>query len=91
MKPAGCFYLFKDSLGDYSIEGIKDFPDQKNISEYAVLPTKYMSKLGIVKGDAATGNFMPKATTTAQQASGYGMATREAAILMSVRTYYAIK
>lgn len=30
---------------------------------------------------------MPKATTTAQEAAGYGTATREAAVLMSVRTY----
>lgn len=71
---------------DYSIVGVKDFPDQKNISSWAVEATKYMSKLGIIKGDNA-GNFMPKATTTAQVAAGYGMATREAAILMTVRTY----
>ncbi|NLH00979.1 MAG: hypothetical protein GX488_03590 [Clostridiales bacterium] len=71
---------------DYSVAGIKDFPDQKDISSYAVDATKYMSKLGIIKGDAA-GNFMPKATTPAQTAAGYGMATREAAILMTVRTY----
>lgn len=72
--------------GDYSIEGIKDFPDQKYISAWAVDATKYMSKLGIIKGDSS-GNFMPKATTTVQEAKGYGMATREAAILMTVRTY----
>lgn len=71
---------------DYSITGVKDFPDQKYISSWAVEGTKYMSKCGIIKGDAA-GNFMPKATTTAQTAAGYGMATREAAILMTVRTY----
>ncbi|NCB52994.1 MAG: S-layer homology domain-containing protein [Clostridia bacterium] len=71
---------------DYSIMGVKDFPDQKDISSWAVDGTKYMSKLGIIKGDDA-GNFMPKATTTAQTAAGYGMATREAAILMTVRTY----
>ncbi len=71
---------------DYSVAGIKDFPDQKDVSSYAVEATKYMSRLGIIKGDSA-GNFMPKATTTAQTAAGYGMATREAAILMSVRTY----
>ena len=71
---------------DYSVAGIKDFPDQKNISSWAVDATKYMSKLGIIKGDA-TGNFMPKATTTAQTAAGYGMATREAAIIMTARTY----
>jgi hypothetical protein len=45
-----------------------------------------MYKIGILAGDAK-GNFMPKATTTAQEASGYGMATREQAIALSVRTY----
>lgn len=74
---------------DYSVVGITDFPDQKDISSWAVDATKYMSKLGIIKGDVS-GNFMPKATTTAQTAAGYGMATREAAILMTVRTYEAI-
>ncbi len=71
---------------DYSVTDVKDFPDQKHISSWAVEGAKYMSKLGIIKGDAS-GNFMPKATTTAQTAAGYGMATREAAILMTVRTY----
>lgn len=71
---------------EYSIEGVKDFPDQKDIDSWAVESTKYMSKLGIIKGDTR-GYFMPKATTTAQQAAGYGTATREAAVLMAVRTY----
>jgi len=72
--------------GNYSIDGVKDFPDQKYISSWAVEGTKYMSKLGIIKGDS-NGNFMPKATTTAEEASSYGMATREAAVIMTVRTY----
>lgn len=72
--------------GDYSIAGIKDFPDQKFISAWAVDATKYMSKVGIITGDAH-GNFMPKATTSAQVATGYGMATREQAIALSVRIY----
>lgn len=55
---------------DYSVSNVKDFPDQKNISAYAGESTKYMSKLGIIKGDAS-GNFMPKATTTTQKAAGY--------------------
>jgi len=76
--------------GDYNIDGIKDFPDQKDISEWAIVATKYMSKLGIIEGDSQ-GKFMPKATTTAQQASAYGMATREQAIIMSGRTFDAIK
>lgn len=74
---------------DYSVAGVKDFPDQKSISSWALDGTKYMSKLGIIKGDPS-GNFMPKATTTAQTAAGYGMATREAAVLMTVRTYDAM-
>ncbi|MDD2504544.1 MAG: hypothetical protein PHG58_11990 [Clostridia bacterium] len=45
-----------------------------------------MSSIGIIKGDAQ-GNFMPKATTTVQEAQGYGMATREQAIAMTVRTF----
>lgn len=72
--------------GDYSIAGVKDFPDQKYISGWAVEATKYMSKMGIIAGDAK-GNFMPKATTTAQEAAGYGMATREQAIVLTVKAY----
>jgi len=72
--------------GDYSIAGVKDFPDQKYISSWAVEATKYMSKIGIITGNNA-GEFMPKATTTAQEAAGYGMATREQAIAMSFRSY----
>ncbi len=72
--------------GDYSTAGAENFNDQKNISSYAEEATKFMSKLGIIKGDN-NGNFMPKATNPAQTVSGYGMATREAAILMSVRTF----
>ena len=72
--------------GDYSVVGVKDFPDQKHISSWAVEATKYMNKVGIITGDAQ-GNFMPKATTPAQEAAGYGMATREQAIALSVRTH----
>ncbi|MDP4092775.1 MAG: S-layer homology domain-containing protein [Bacillota bacterium] len=72
--------------GNFSIVGIKDFPDQKNISAWAVEAAKYMSKAGIITGDN-NGNFMPKAITSAQKAKGYGMATREQAIAMCMRTY----
>lgn len=72
--------------GDYSITGVKDFPDQKDISPWANEATKYMNKMGIITGDAQ-GNFMPKATTAAQEAAGYGMASREQAIALMVRTY----
>ncbi len=72
--------------GGYNTADVKDFPDQKYISSWALEAARYMSGLNIIKGDN-TGNFMPQATTTAQAAAGYGMATREAAILMTIRTY----
>ncbi len=75
--------------GDFNIAGIKDFPDQSNISSWAVEATKYMYKNGIITGDS-NGNFMPKAATTSQEAAGYGMATREQAIALSMRTYEKI-
>lgn len=75
---------------DFSVEGVKDFPDQKYISDWANEAVKYMNKIGIITGDSQ-GNFMPKATTTAQQAQNYGMATREQAIAMSFRSYERFK
>lgn len=72
--------------GDFSVAGVKDFLDKKYISSWAVEATKYMSKTGIITGDSK-GNFMPKATTSAQKAANYGMATREQAIALSVRTF----
>lgn len=76
--------------GNFSIEGVKDFPDQKHISDWAVEAVKYMNKIGIIAGDSK-GNFMPKATTSTQQAESYGMATREQAIAMSYRSYERYK
>jgi len=75
--------------GDFSIAGVADFPDQIHIATYAIEATKFMSKIGIIKGDS-DGNFMPKATTETQIAARYGMATREAATLMVVRSYEKI-
>ncbi|MBN2221398.1 MAG: S-layer homology domain-containing protein [Vallitaleaceae bacterium] len=76
--------------GDFSVIGVADFADQKFISAYAVAATKFMSQLGIIKGDSA-GNFMPKSTTAAQTAANYGMATREQAIMMSYRIFSEYK
>jgi hypothetical protein len=75
---------------DFSIAGVKDFLDQNYISDWAVESVKYMNKIGIISGDTQ-GNFMPKATTTVHQAQGYGMATREQAIAMSLRSYEKFK
>jgi hypothetical protein len=71
---------------DYDVSGIPDFPDQKDISDWASVAAKYMFGLGVIAGDE-NGNFMPRAATSAALAAGYGQATREQAIVMSGRTY----
>jgi hypothetical protein len=70
---------------DFSTTGAPVFADRKDISTYAVGHVLFMAKLEIIKG--VDGKFMPKATTTAQKASGYATATREQSIAMSVRSY----
>ena len=45
----------------------------------------FMVEIGIIKG--TDGKFMPKATITAETASGYATATNEQALAMSVRIY----
>lgn len=75
--------------GDFSTDGAPIFTDQKDISSWALEHVKFMSKAGIIKG--ADGKFMPKATTTAQTATGYATTTREQAIAMSVRSYEQFK
>lgn len=71
--------------GDFSTTATPSFTDQKNISSWAMDHVLFMSKLGIIKG--TNGKFMPKATTTAEAASGYATTTREQALAMSVRIY----
>ncbi len=72
--------------GSFNTAGAKDFPDQSKISDWAVVAAKYMSKLKIIAGDSA-GNFMPKASTPAEIAANYGMASREAAVIMVTKCF----
>jgi len=75
--------------GDFSVDGAPVFSDQSEISSWALEHVKFMSKMGIIKG--ADGKFMPRATTTAQQAAGYATTTREQAIAMGVRIFEQYK
>ncbi len=75
---------------NYSTAGVPDFPDQAHIASWAVEGTKYMSKIKIILGDT-NGNFMPKPLTPEHEATNYGMASREAAVLMAIRTFEKIK
>lgn len=75
---------------DYNVAGVPDFPDQKSISSWALDGARYMAKIGIIKGNAE-GYFMPKSDPTVSVAVNYGMATREAAILMTSRSFKQMK
>ena len=77
------------SGADFGTSGALAFTDQNQISSWALEHVKFMSKNEIIKG--TNGKFMPKATTTAEKASGYATTTREMAIAMSVRSYDKFK
>lgn len=73
--------------GDFSIEGAPVFSDEKDIDSWAYQYVKFMSKIGVIKG--ANGKFMPKAVTDREKAEGYATATREQAVIMSMRIFEA--
>lgn len=68
---------------DYSEIGAPNFMDKADISSWALSHVLFLSKRGIIKGDA--GKFMPRAITKEQKKNGYGTTTREQAIAISVR------
>lgn len=90
----------KASYPDYTIEtdanypldtsGVKRFADDGDISDYAYAAVYFMAKNGIING---MGNnlFAPKNTTSAQAAAHYANATREQALLTSVRSLNNLK
>ncbi len=77
-----------DRDGEYYLDtsGVPLFEDDADISEYAKPSVYYMTKFGIIKGIDDT-HFAPKNTTSAQEAMGYAMATREQAIALSLRIF----
>ncbi|MBR5533762.1 MAG: S-layer homology domain-containing protein [Ruminiclostridium sp.] len=66
--------------------GVKKFADDADISDYAKPSVYFMTKMGIIKGIDAT-HFAPKAVTAEQIAREYATATREQALVMSLRVY----
>lgn len=75
-----------DPNANYDVSNVKPFPDINKISSWAIDATKYMNKISIIVGDS-NGNFMPRPITSGELESGYGMAKREEAILMVMRSY----
>ena len=75
---------------NFKVTDVKAFTDQKHIASWALEAARYMSKIGIVAGNEK-GEFMPKATTQADIAAKFGMATREQAIIMAYRSLEKFK
>lgn len=76
----------KDSDYYLDIAGVKRFADDYLISDYARPSIYYMTKMGIIKGFERN-IFAPQNTTVGDIASEYAIATREQALVMSLRIY----
>ena len=77
-----------DHLYYLDTTGVKKYLDDGDIYDYAKPSVYFMTKMGIIRGinDAGT-IFGPKAVTAEQIARGYATATREQALVMSLRVY----
>lgn len=73
---------------DYYLDtnGVSRFADDNEISDYAKPSVYYMAKFGIING-VGNNKFAPRNITSYQEATGYATATREQAILMSLRIF----
>ncbi len=73
---------------EYTINysGVKKFDDDALISDYAKPSVYFMVKYNVLSG---IGNnlFAPRNTTPAEEAEGYANATREQAVVMSLRSF----
>ncbi len=70
--------------------GVKKFADDALISDYAKPSVYFMVKYGVLSG-VGNNKFAPKNTTPAEEAVGYANATREQAVVMSLRSFENLK
>lgn len=78
--------LATDDSFTINYSGVQIFDDDADISEYARPSVYFMAKYDVIKG-VGNNKFAPKNTTTEQEALGYATATREQAVLMSLRSF----
>ena len=75
---------------DYTFDSssIRTFDDDAEISMYAKNSVYFMAYNNIIKGINETGTiFAPRNTTSSHEAIGYANATREQAIILSIRMF----
>ena len=77
---------------DYTINysGVKKFDDDDVISDYAKPSVYFMVKYNVLSG-VGDNKFAPRNTSTAEEAAGYANATREQAVVMSLRSFENLK
>lgn len=76
-----------DTDGQFALDtsGVKPFADDPLISAYAKPSVYFMVKHSVING-VGDNKFAPKYTTSQEEAIGYAMATREQALVMSLRS-----
>lgn len=70
--------------------GVQKFADDADISDYAKPSVYFMVKYNVISG-VGNNKFAPKNTTPIQEAEMYANATREQAIIMSLRSFENLK
>ncbi len=73
--------------GQFTLDtsGVKPFADDSLIYDYAKPSVYFMVKHSVING-VGDNKFAPKYTTSQEEAIGYAMATREQALVMSLRS-----
>ena len=81
-----------DTDDEYTINysGVRKFADDELISDYARPSVYFMVKYNVLSG-IGDNKFAPKNSTPAEESIGYANATREQAIVMSLRSFENLK
>ncbi len=75
----------RDSEYPLDVSGVARFADHNFISGYAVEPVYFMVKSHVMQG-IGSNKFAPRNTSAKEEAVGYALATREQALVMSLRS-----
>lgn len=82
--------LAQDAMYTLDYSGVAAFADDAEISDYAKPSVYFMVKHKVISG-IGNNKFAPKNITDTQQAMGYANATREQALVMSLRAFEKLK
>ncbi len=82
--------IAEDDKYTINYSGVQKFADDAEISDYAKPSVYFMVKYNVLSG-IGDNKFAPKNTTPAQEAEGYANATREQAVVMSLRSFENLK